>query len=121
MGCYIMKLTHGSQEYYLEWSSITDSPVTFGVSLEDFRVLYNDTSDYGRRGELDWRLERVNRYGTSAFDGTTPVQLIQGNRAGPDEQCLSMEEIIQAYCLMLPIRGYECTSEGWKEVSNALL
>jgi hypothetical protein len=97
---YIVKLTHGAQDYYLEWSTVVDAPVTYGMPLEEFREYYRD--EYGRVGEEDLaqRLARVEATGTSCrYPDSTADSVVEGNRAGPGETCLSKQEIIRRYCL----------------------
>jgi hypothetical protein len=96
---YIVKL----DDWYLEWSTIVDAPVTEGMSLDDFRAHY--LRQYGLQGEsqLFERLERVEKNGTSALDETLDG-ILSCNRAGPDEAELTKDEIIKAYCLGEPIR-----------------
>lgn len=104
MGRFIIKL----HEYYLEWSTVTDSPVTFGMTLNDFVEYYR--AEYGRHGyrDLKMRLERVEKYGSSAHQTQYWLpSLFVGNRAGPNETELTEEEIYHAYCLREPIYG------GW--------
>lgn len=103
MGRGIVKI----KDHYLEWSTIVDAPVTFGMSLAELEehIRY----EYGRSGlrDLPERLARVEQYGTS-FIGTSVEDVLRGNRAGPDEQALTADEIYQAYCLCEPIR------DGWR-------
>lgn len=103
MGRFIVKL----EDYYFEWSTISDRPATFGMKLDEFTRFYRE--EYGRRGmqELPARLERVEKCGTSSYDSETPEELFLCNRAGPNESKLSAEEIYKAYCLCVPIR------KGW--------
>lgn len=103
MGRFIIKL----ESYYLEWSEVVDAPTTCGMSLERFKEYYQ-----GRYGELgmeffEERLERVEKYGTSSRGGWSTKDLTAGNRAGPNESTLTIEEITKAYCLREPIRN------GW--------
>lgn len=104
MGRFIVKL----HEHYLEWSTITDSPVTFGMTLNDFVEYYK--AEYGRHGQhdLEMRLECVEEHGSSAYENCYWLpNLFRGNRAGPNETELAEEEIYRAYCLCEPIR------DGW--------
>lgn len=90
--------------YYLEFSSVVDAPVTFGMSLADFKLYYQEA--YGSDGmrELDAQLERVEAKGTSSFIDASAADAMSFNRAGPNESCLTLDEIYQAYCLRVPIR-----------------
>lgn len=93
---YICKI----QDYYLEYSTIVDAPVTIGMSLDEFMDYYKD--EYGRRGmegpDFENRMKRAEEKGTSARDYEDFEELISGNRAGKDESCLSKEQIIEWYC-----------------------
>lgn len=93
MGSYIVKL----EDKYLVWSSTVDAPVTFGMTLDEFREYYKE--EHGREGlrELPFRLERVDAKGTSAHDDENANDTIWLNRAGPDETVLHREEIIEFY------------------------
>jgi hypothetical protein len=92
------------KDYYLEWSTIVDAPVIFGRSLEDFKKYYKE--EYGNAGMLSLpdRLSRVEGKEISA-QGYDVNELIEFNRSGPEESCLTMDEIYSAYCLRKPIRN----------------
>lgn len=94
-------------EYYLEWSSIIDAPITFGMSRDEFEVYHRD--EYGAHGHRDFndRMARVEKTGSSYLLDTTACEVVSGNRAGPDESELTLDEVYQAYCLQEPIRN------GW--------
>ena len=85
-------------DHYLEWSTVVDAPVTFGMTLEEFTEYYQ--AEYGRSGmrEFEDRMERVQEKGTSAFLYDSADDLIAHNRAGKNETCLSKEQIIDYYC-----------------------
>jgi len=82
---------------YFEWSTIVDAPVTYGMSLEQFKEYYKH--QYGQSGmdKLEDRLKRVEKTGTYFHDGMTVRELLQGNRAGPDEKCATEDEILDQY------------------------
>lgn len=94
---YIIKLTDGDDSWYMEWSTIVDAPVTPGCSLEEFKDWY--LGEYGRKGfeELPERLKRVEKTGTSSLVSTLKG-IIEGNRAGNNETCLTKEQLIDKYC-----------------------
>ncbi|MFA5135294.1 MAG: hypothetical protein WC505_05950 [Patescibacteria group bacterium] len=98
---YIVKLPYQGQDYYLEWSTIVDAPVTYGMLLEEFQQYYRD--EYGANGQYDLpgRLARVDATGTSSRVGTL-AELLASNRAGPDEASLTQEEIIQKFIAERP-------------------
>jgi hypothetical protein len=97
---YIAKFTdkETKTDYYLEWSTIVDAPVTYGVSLDEFKEYYK--TQYGSHGfkDLDERLERVEAKGTSSQIDENINDLIEGNRAGVDEEELTYDEIVREYC-----------------------
>ena len=66
---------------YLEWSSLVDAPVTFGMTTEEFVAYYEEEN--GRRGldDLDARLDRVDAKGTSVFGHADVQDTIWLNRA----------------------------------------
>lgn len=96
---YIVKFQdkQNNKDYYLEWSTIVDAPVTYGMSLTEFKEYYK--IKYGLEGlkDLPERLQRVETNGTSAHNYDLD-ELIADNRAGKDETELSMEEIVEDYC-----------------------
>lgn len=95
---HIVKLTHGGAGYYLEWSTVVDAPVTFGMSREEFADHHR--REYGAKPDrLPERMGRVDRYGTSCRLGTSAATMVAANRAGPDETELSMEELVRWYCV----------------------
>jgi len=99
---FIVKL----DQYYMEWSTIVDAPVTWGMTIDEFREYYR--AEYGIAGmrDLDKRMARVEKNGTSAFDAMSAEDLISGNRAGPKETELAVHEVFQAYCLRESVRGW---------------
>lgn len=98
MGRYIVKLTDKRRDYYLEWSTVVDAPVTYGMSLEQFRRHYQ--SEYGNSAmrEFDERMKRVEDKGTSSLMHKSVAELVAYNRAGDNETRLTMKELIEKYC-----------------------
>jgi hypothetical protein len=98
------------EDYYLDWSSVTDSPITFGVNIDEFMKYYE--RKYGEKyikDELPLRMEIVEKYGHSAYNyfHESLEDFVKCNRAGPDETELTLDEIYKAFCLREPIR------DGW--------
>ena len=93
MGRPIVKLA----EHYIEWSTISDSPTTFGLTLDELQAHVKE--ERGNDGLLDLhrRLERVEATGTSAYNDESADDTIWLNRAGPKETILHLEEIIEFY------------------------
>lgn len=85
--------------YFFEWSTVTDAPCTTGASRAEFEEYYRE--QYGEQGarSLPERLDRAIKYGTSSIEPMSVHDLIAGNRAGPNETELSLDEIIRIYCI----------------------
>jgi len=90
---YIVKI----KDKYFEWSTVVDAPVTYGMSLDEFRQYYQ--AEYGNDGmhNLDERLERVEAKGTSSQLDKDLKECIGFNRAGKNERQLSIEGIYKKY------------------------
>lgn len=101
---YIVKLVDKKEnkDYYMEWSTVVDAPVTYGMSLEEFKTYYKD--EYGKQGMdgLDERLNRVNEKGTSCMLDKSAEETISFNRAGKNGECISVEEIFRIFCIERP-------------------
>jgi hypothetical protein len=98
MGRCLIKLTEKDNEWYLEWSSVVDAPITYGMSLKELREYIKVT--YGTEGlnDLESRLERVEKYGTSYRPKVEIDDLLEYNRAGKNEKSISKKQIIKIYC-----------------------
>lgn len=94
MASLILKLPN---DKYLEWSTGSDAPETLAMSREEFERYYGE--EYGREGleRLPARLERADKTGCSSLDGMTLEDCISGNRAGPGESEITLNEIIKMY------------------------
>jgi hypothetical protein len=101
---YIVKLTDEktNTNYYLEWSTVVDAPITYGMSLEEFNDYYKE--EYGNSGleQLAARMERVEQKGTSSMLDASADEVISFNRAGDGETCITKEQIIQKFCIDRP-------------------
>lgn len=95
---YIIKLHSSSRrkDYYLEWSTVVDAPVTRGMSLDEFKEYYRNHSG-DRVDSLDVRLLRVEKTGTSAFNETLK-SVIADNKAGENGKHLTFNELLGKYC-----------------------
>jgi hypothetical protein len=101
MGRFICKVTdpQDNKDYYLEWSTVVDAPVTWGMTLEKFEEYYRE--EYGRRSmdfEFIERMDRVEKKGTSSRLDDSFDDVISCNRAGKNDTNLTKEQIIDAYC-----------------------
>lgn len=101
MPTYIIKLTDPKTKtpYYMEWSTVSDRPITNGMDLFKFRKYYIKNYGISSMQELNERLERVEKQGCSSLGNYEDLDfLIRTNRAGENESCLSLEQIIEQYC-----------------------
>lgn len=100
MSRYIVKLTDPvtSTDYYLEWSTIVDSPVTYGMSLQEFKNYYKE--EYGRSGllDLDQRLALVEKNGISSMNNSHTLNWLLSQHVDK----LTPEQILQKYCIDRP-------------------
>lgn len=99
---FIMKLhdDRDNKDYYLEWSTVVDAPVTYGMSLEEFKEHYQKR--YGTGGMLgfDERIKCVEGTGISAHAPYDDFEsYFRYNRAGENETCLNKRQILDQYCV----------------------
>lgn len=88
-----------NKDYYMEWSTVVDAPVTYGLSFDEFKEYYQ--SEYGRNGmnDFDERMKRVEDKGISAHPPFDDLQsLFDYNRAGAKESKIDKEGILERYC-----------------------
>lgn len=101
MGRFIMKL-HDDKEnkdYYLEWSTVVDAPVTYGMSLEEFKQHYIEAYGSQEMKNLEERLARVEEKSISAHHPYDRLNsYFEFNRAGKKGGTLSKEGLLKNYC-----------------------
>lgn len=99
---YLIRLERDCKEWFLEWSTIVDAPVTFGMS--EAELLDHIRFKYGNDGisRLPERLARVRRNGCSCLPEMNLEDLLAYNRAGKGETTLTTDEIIDDYCKPQP-------------------
>lgn len=88
MGRGILKL---DENKYVEWSSVVDAPTTYIMDREEAVRFTQDEK----------RIIRADETGTSFKDvgGISAEEYVAFNRAGENESCISLEEIIDKYTL----------------------
>lgn len=126
MGRGIVRVANDQGEWYLEWSTVVDAPVTFGMTrdeLEDHMTVAAENS-YFRESvddpiireainrEVEQRLERLDAKGTSFVD-STGKELLSFNRAGKNETHFNEDQIIEWYCVKKQDPGVE--GKSWNE------
>ncbi len=92
----LIKLTTEDKSYFGEWSTVVDAPTSPLLPLEEFKKWYINRYEYDAQ-DLEERLTRVMRYGTSLITPETAEELIRCNRAGKNETELTKKEIIEQY------------------------
>jgi hypothetical protein len=94
----IVRLTDKNQnDYFLEWSTIVDAPVTYGMNEEEFLEYLKTYQKCGLEHTQE-RIERAKKTGTSSLCYTFD-ELISFNRAGENETCLTYDELVEKYCI----------------------
>jgi|SRR5271155_2194696 len=97
MGRTIIKTPHPLRPY-LEWSSIVDAPVTYGMNRETLRRYVKEENGNEGLRTFNERLDRADRKGTSSFMEKNVKETISCNRAGKGETRLTMDQIVDFYC-----------------------
>lgn len=94
MAHFIVKI----KDKYMVHSSICDAPITNGMDRDELERWCRD--EYGRSGMVDFeqRMARVEEKGTSSFADSSVEDTLCCNRAGPNEEFLTLDEIYQRYC-----------------------
>ena len=84
------------KDKYFEWSTISDAPTTYSMSLEELHEYIKE--EYGNVGlkDLPERLERVEKWGSS-FITENLNDTIRFNRAGDNEDNISKNKIYEKY------------------------
>jgi len=107
---YLIKMEKDGEQRYLEWSTIVDAPVTYGMTYDELLEYYRD--EYGAHSMDDLvgergRMSRVMEKGTSEHMAESVEQTIFPNRAGDDESELTYDEIWEKYVAGRPADGDE--------------
>jgi|SRR5208337_1703752 len=101
MPAYICKVEAAGRDYYFEFSTVVDAPVTFGMTRREFEEYY--CKEYGNyaleSGEFQDRMKRVEAKGTSSHMHASAEEVLSVNRAGKNETRLTVAQLIDAYCV----------------------
>lgn len=92
---YIVKL----KDNYLEWSTVSDSPTTRGMTREQMRQYLLEKGQREVEAEVESRLMRVDMHGSSAVPPETAEDIMTVNRAGKNESRLTLDEIYERCCI----------------------
>lgn len=93
---YIIKLTKKKIDYYLEYSTVVNSPITHGMTFEEFEKYYYQQYGLNSKQEFIARMQRAKETGTSAFLDSLSY-LISVNKCGENGKRLSKKEFIKKY------------------------
>jgi hypothetical protein len=105
MGRPIIKLNDGECDWYMEWSTFSDGPASWGMTLDEFKKYYRKRIVEEGMRELDKRLKRVEAIGTSSMVDGNADDTIMPNRAGKNETELTKDQIVEYYCRSRPKKG----------------
>lgn len=86
--------TRLAEDKYVIWSTIVDAPITYAQRREDMIALLSARND----NDWDWAVQAVaeaDRNG--ANHGETLKSVLAGNRAGPNEERLTLAQILEMY------------------------
>lgn len=97
-------ILHNTGAYQL-YTTVADGPCyEQALTLEQLREVIE--LDFGQRGleVLPERLERAHKTGCSSVNGLTLAECIAGNRAGPNETELPLDEFVRRW-VTLPVNA----------------
>ncbi len=77
---------------FFEWSTVVDAPISNGMNEKELRIYHKNI--YGDL-PIEKRIERAIRKGTSMVDFVKLEDFVSGNRAGPYETEITLDEIMQ--------------------------
>lgn len=98
MSKYVIKL----RDRYLEWSTVTGSPTTFGMTRVEMAQYLFQKGTEELTQEIREQIARADKYGTSADPPASVERVILCNRTGENEEGRSPDEIYAKYCPPAP-------------------
>lgn len=95
---FTLRLDTPRGQRFMEWSTVVDAPVTWGVPLREYKRYYKER--YGSDGmkHLATVLADIERTGAATAFGETAEQAVLCNRAGRGETGLTLQQIIEHWC-----------------------
>ncbi|MNR71353.1 hypothetical protein D3C71_19680 [compost metagenome] len=83
---------------YLNWSTISNAPLTGLMTETELRRFIARDEGYQGLKELPRRLERVKEFGTSSMLGETNKSLLESNAAGPNGRTVkTVKKMVELY------------------------
>lgn len=104
----ILKLTDGDESWYLEWSAVSNSPISWGMGEAAFKAYYLYRYGEVSAPEFEERVARAHVHGTSSRLGVSVEETVSGNCVGEDGKELSVSELTQKLCREAPPREIPC-------------
>ena len=92
MSRFFVKLLKNDVPHYLVWSTVVDAPVSDGMPLEKFREYFLNSRGQDFVEYFDEHIEIANK------NYEENLNFIDLNRAGGNEEQLTIDEIIEYYC-----------------------
>lgn len=102
-------------EWFLEWSTVVDAPITFGMrrdELEDY--VRKEYGEYGLTRLPRW-LSWLDKTGTSYQGVSSCEAVLETNYAGPDEEEATADDIVRWYCREWWRCRCNCGNAGYRE------
>lgn len=85
------------EDTYVEWSTIVDAPVTYILTRKEMLKYLDERYGTVSFEENRERLDRTDKNGTSFHEMTHAEELICSNRAGENEEKITLEQILERY------------------------
>ena len=95
---YIVRISDNLNDYFMEWSMHTDSPLSRGMLKTAFRTWYLNKYPNYPEEDLEERMDVADYRGSDNPEFKNIDDFLKVNRAGFDGSCLSKKEIIDTYC-----------------------
>ena len=97
---FLIRLTDGKRECFMEWSTVSDGPNTGPMTEAELREFVK--GEYGRRGEetIDARIARCRHRGHSLRGTESHASLecaLNCNRAGKDETRMTIAQMVDYF------------------------
>jgi len=99
MGAFIIKFDTRRGPRYLEYSTVCDAPITYGMTLTAFKKHYLKQYGATSQSDMEGRLARTEATGTSSRIHASVADVIKMNRAGKDATRLTVDQIIDYYVI----------------------
>ncbi len=104
MANYIVKL---KKDKYVEWSTVVDAPITYILTREQMIAHLDEQYGVSSVTNNQLRLDRADENGTSAMFNQTRGDLLSCNRAGDNEEKLTLKAILEKYDIKNAKQGDE--------------